>query len=50
MPPKSFSVPQSIIDRLEKYLEATEGEEWKRFNMSAVVADALDKKLKEEGY
>lgn len=50
MPTRTFSLPQSIIDRLDKYDEETKDKEWTRFNKSAVVADALDKKLKEEGY
>jgi hypothetical protein len=48
MPTKSFSVPQSIINRLDKYKK--ENDEWKQFNASAVVAEALDLKLKDEGY
>lgn len=48
MPPKSFSIPQSIIDRLDLYRSETP--EWKQFNASAIVAEALDAKLKDEGY
>jgi len=48
MPIKSYSIPQSIIDRHEEYKKNTP--EYKQFNASAVVAEALDKKLNEEGY
>jgi len=48
MPKKTFSLPQSILDRLEKY--DTETPEWKRFNKSQICAEALDRKLTEEGF
>lgn len=48
MPKKTFSIPDSIRDRLIKYTNETP--EWKRFNQSQICAEALDKKLTEEGY
>jgi len=48
MPTKTFSLPQSILDRLDKY--DAETPEWKRFNKSQICAEALDRKLTEEGY
>lgn len=48
MPTKTFSLPQSILDRLDKY--DAETPEWKQFNKSQVCAEALDKKLTDEGY
>lgn len=45
---KTYTIPASVIERYKAYLKATPKREW--FNASAVVSDALDKKLKEEGY
>lgn len=44
----SFSMPDKLAARLAKYRQ--DKQTWEQFNISAVCADAIDKKLKEEGY
>jgi uncharacterized protein YndB with AHSA1/START domain len=45
---KTYTIPASIVKRYEAYTKATPKREW--FNASAIVSDALDTKLKEEGF
>lgn len=45
---KTYTIPASTIERYNAYMKATPRRE--QFNASAVVSDALDEKLKEEGY
>lgn len=45
---RTYTIPKSIIDRHEEYKKNTPT--YKQFNASAIVAEALDVKLKEEGF
>lgn len=45
---KTYTIPASILERHKAYTKATPKRE--QFNASAVVSDALDKKLAEEGF
>jgi predicted DNA-binding protein len=45
---KSITIPEELQERLDKYYQETP--KWKQFNQSQICADALDRKLKEEGF
>lgn len=45
---RTYTIPKSIIDRHEEYKKSTP--EWRQFNASAIVAEALNRKLSEEGF
>lgn len=45
---KTISIPETLQNRLTKYQKGKQP--WEQFTISQVCAEAIDKKLKEEGF